>query len=687
MIRIETTEAGFEAHTDAYRLAFAAAGLAGTLSTGSSGEPVLRLSFVPAVDGEPMADLTVESVTRNGTEVDVACRRGRAPVTLRFSVREEGFLYSYRLRADPPFARFALGPIEGAFLQVHNFVPDLQRFDIPAKITTPLRISSRHKAYDAYFQLDHGNYMIPPYLAALYDGKQLVGFGLAEVPALTVPFDASVSAREFRVQFDYGRAARAGEYASPLFAVMLAAGREGILDAYRALVEPGPPGPAARPPAWWLNPLYTTWGDQVYTKHLEEGAFSSEAGSERHCSAALIDAGLKRLENEGIRPGTLVIDEGWSAALGDWAPADERFGGSLAAYIARKHEAGYRVGLYFNPFLVAADSRVAEAHPDWLVRDADGNPRRIARSGREHHLFDWSASGFRAHIRGALAHMVGPDGLNADAVKVSGTKFLPAPEDRHSDPGYGRGEQYLLAVLRDIHAAVKAADPDAPVFLACLNPLFGAYFDIVRAGNTSEVNHDLHVLRAATASRLLPGKPVDTDDWAAYQKVIGTTTFIKALAGIPNIFSAFYRGDGRLKVQGAMGGNPLRISKEQYHVISTAWRLYEMSRGIDRARLHIDYERMEFSTRREGDTPFVRTYQGGNILAVYNGPDIYLTSLLDTKAVIDLPAGRRATAVQRCDRNGRTENTPFHDCKGNRILFDARSCRNATLYYHIRGGE
>jgi hypothetical protein len=345
-----------------------------------------------------------------------------------------------------------------------------------------------------------------------------------------------------------------------------------------------------------------------------------------------------------------------------------------------------RVFLYFNPFLVATDSETAQAHPEWLVKDSQGAPRLAERSGRSYALLDWTNARARERVLARVRAMVAPTGLAADGLKVAGVKFLPEPTDALADRAYGFGEGYLLRVLRDIRTTVSEANPDAAISLACLNPLFGRYFDLVRLGNTSEVNHDLHVLRAETASWLMPEKPIDTDDWASYQKVIGTTTFIKVIAGTPNLFSAFCRGDGRLKVQGAPGGHPVTPTKDSYRTISAAWKMHEFARDARRSRLHIDYDRMEFSTDPAAPV-FARTYQGGNVLAVYREDGVFVASLLDAKVILDVPAGFKVEAVERTARDGSHSAVAFKTVLGNRILFAALSSRDDTYYYHVKGAR
>ena len=687
MIEVICDRTNFSVEAQRYRFEFTARNTSGVVIDKTDSQVALEVSFIPTIDGRKIRKLNIEGVRVDGQDVDIFCKAAQQSLTLMFSFEDDGFVYSYILDNENGLSTIQPGSYKGQFFQVENFDPDLERFDIPKKITTPLQISSRRKELDAFFQLDQGNYTIPPYLLALNDSKRLIGFGLLDVPETAVPFDGRVSTSEFNLNFDYGPNTQVGMYTSARVGIYLADDRAGILSAYRRSVSRTSSAQSVEIQDWWRDAIYTTWGDQVYAKHIADGRFTSEAGAENYLNGELVDAALEKLSSECIHPKTIVLDEGWSDNLGDWDGDDAKFGGSLSEYIKAKQSENYRVVLYFNPFLVAANAAIASEHPEFLLRTTEGDISRISRSGAEYYLFDWTSPALREHLCEKLAHMLGSEHLNADGLKISGTKFLPGTEDCLSDPTYGTAERYLLAVIRDIHKCVKDADSAAAIYLACLNPLFEQYFDIIRLGNTSEVNHDVHVLRSATGSVLLPDKPIDTDDWAAFQKVIGTTTFIKALAGVPNIFSSIYRGEGRVRFQGAMGGCPVKISPAQYRVISAAWKMYEFSRGLDRKNLNIDYDRMEFSTTHDENGQFVRTYLGGNMLAVYCDGNIYLSSLLDAKAIIDLPEGFEPASILRFDRTGRSEFVKFRKCLGERIIFNVHSARDEALYYQIKGTE
>ena len=70
------------------------------------------------------------------------------------------------------------------------------------------------------------------------------------------------------------------------------------------------------------------------------------------------------------------LDDGYQAAIGDWRATNAKFPSDLDALAAAVTAAGRRPGLWLAPFLVAPDSEVARAHPDWIARAPrpDGAP-------------------------------------------------------------------------------------------------------------------------------------------------------------------------------------------------------------------------------------------------------------------------------------------------------------------------
>ena len=79
---------------------------------------------------------------------------------------------------------------------------------------------------------------------------------------------------------------------------------------------------------------------------------------------------------EGLRP-LFQIDDGY-AKVGDWLLVDrEKFphgAQDLADLAGRAHGLGLAAGLWVAPFVCERDSRLADEHPDWLLRDDGGQP-------------------------------------------------------------------------------------------------------------------------------------------------------------------------------------------------------------------------------------------------------------------------------------------------------------------------
>jgi alpha-galactosidase len=68
------------------------------------------------------------------------------------------------------------------------------------------------------------------------------------------------------------------------------------------------------------------------------------------------------------------LDDGFQPTIGDWTATNEGFPSDLDRLAADIRAAGCRPGLWLAPFLVAPDSEVVRAHPDWVARHASGRP-------------------------------------------------------------------------------------------------------------------------------------------------------------------------------------------------------------------------------------------------------------------------------------------------------------------------
>ena len=67
------------------------------------------------------------------------------------------------------------------------------------------------------------------------------------------------------------------------------------------------------------------------------------------------------------------LDDGYQTTPGDWLEPSERFPHGLEYSIRKMAEAGFVPGVWFGPFMVGETSKLFQEHPEYLLRDKDGN--------------------------------------------------------------------------------------------------------------------------------------------------------------------------------------------------------------------------------------------------------------------------------------------------------------------------
>ena len=78
------------------------------------------------------------------------------------------------------------------------------------------------------------------------------------------------------------------------------------------------------------------------------------------------------LENTGI--GMLIMDDGWQANFGDWAPDPKKFPNGLKPVCDYIRQKGMRPGLWISLATVDEKSKLYQEHPEWSVLDRSGRP-------------------------------------------------------------------------------------------------------------------------------------------------------------------------------------------------------------------------------------------------------------------------------------------------------------------------
>jgi hypothetical protein len=304
-----------------------------------------------------------------------------------------------------------------------------------------------------------------------------------------------------------GMARADGTWSPPPLVMLPSADEYAGLAAYRAWLDDGGllPAAPADPEPRWREPIWCGWGEQV----AREGRRRAKALSTRRN----YERWLGILEQHGISPGTVVIDDRWQAHLGAAEPSGRW--PDLRGFIAAQHRAGRRVLLWHNVWEVEAP----EAGEPLItgerakVAGAFGYPMR-----------DPTAPGFAERMRRLMAGLLGPppEGLGADGLKLDITHSTPSasgyllggggPSARPSPWGNALLHTLLLGTYR----AAKEARPDALVESHAANPYFRDTCDVLRlndvftdlASVVPQMRHRARVARAAGFDL------IDTDGWA-----------------------------------------------------------------------------------------------------------------------------------------------------------------------------
>jgi len=86
-------------------------------------------------------------------------------------------------------------------------------------------------------------------------------------------------------------------------------------------------------------------------------------------------ANLVRIEKERLPLDVVLIDDGYETNIGDWLDVDiAKYPQGMKPIAQQIAAAGYRPGIWVAPFAASASSKLYADHPDWILRDDNGEP-------------------------------------------------------------------------------------------------------------------------------------------------------------------------------------------------------------------------------------------------------------------------------------------------------------------------
>lgn len=96
---------------------------------------------------------------------------------------------------------------------------------------------------------------------------------------------------------------------------------------------------------------------------------------------------LNKMKERKLPFDVFQIDEGWEITLGEWEP-NKKFPIPMKKIAEQIMDAGYRPGIWTSPFVAHETATIWKKHPEWALKDADGNPCLFPMNDTVYWVFD-----------------------------------------------------------------------------------------------------------------------------------------------------------------------------------------------------------------------------------------------------------------------------------------------------------
>ncbi len=341
-----------------------------------------------------------------------------------------------------------------------------------------------------------------------------------------------------------------GTYELPRILIYTADTRKEALEKYVSYYySNGIAGRAAYPekrPRFWYGPYACGWIEQQsWARKEKDGRPETDRADQK-----TYDNFLKEMDDIGIAPRALIIDDRWQNEYGT-ATVDTAKWPDLRGWIdGLRGKRGIRTMLWYKLW-------DAEGLPDSMRAKKDGEPMDV---------IDPTAPGTREHIKRSLHTLISDDPgcYNADGLKLDFAFMLPKGRGVTTYSGK-YGTELMLEYMTLIYDTVKSVKPDALVSGSPCHPLFAGCIDNARL-------HDYHMnlrrafeeftFRKELYETAFPGIIIDTDG-ASYSSKRDTVRYLRNSyrIGVPDLYCA-------------TSGPSMEISMPEWRQIADIWRIY-----------------------------------------------------------------------------------------------------------------
>jgi alpha-galactosidase len=194
-------------------------------------------------------------------------------------------------------------------------------------------------------------------------------------------------------------------------------------------------------------------------------------------------ANLEVMHAQNLALDLILVDDGYETAIGDWTSVDaEKFPQGMKQIADEIHAVQRMAGIWLAPFGAQENSQLAQQHPEFLLRDENGNALRAW-----HHwsdpvvALDLTHPGVQAWLRELfriVGHVWGYDAVKLDFL------FAGALAGKHTDPYATRAQAYRRGL-----EVIAEALGETKIILGCGAPQVAS----VGLVDSMRVGQDVHI--------------------------------------------------------------------------------------------------------------------------------------------------------------------------------------------------
>ncbi|MBQ6066680.1 MAG: hypothetical protein IJK89_07635 [Clostridia bacterium] len=245
-------------------------------------------------------------------------------------------------------------------------------------------------------------------------------------------------------------------------------------------------------PDWWRAPIFCGWGAQCVLSDTKGG------DAKDHADQATYEGFSDRLDELGLEPGVIIIDDKWQKEYGALTPDPAKWR-SLREFADDQHEKGRKVLLWFKCW-------DREGLPDDECILADGKPVSA----------DPTNPKYLSRLNGAIHTLLSDDEgcCGCDGFKVDYMDCLPRTAGMQTWQKGVYGVELMKCLFEAIYQFAKDAKPDALINMSALHPYFAGNCDQFRLHDyDAYVRSPLSTMRfrSQMAQAVMPGVIVDAD--------------------------------------------------------------------------------------------------------------------------------------------------------------------------------